>query len=634
MCGISGILGDLPNTLLNKSSMAMVSELAHRGPDHQGNWVEAGIALASARLAIVDPTVVANQPMDLPGLKTKMVFNGEIYNYRELRTFLENAGVMFRTSSDTEVVQKSLELMGSDALKHFNGMWAIAFWDPIKRQLLISRDRYGKKPIYWTVVNGIFYFSSEMKSFKVIGCKLKPNQNYFSKYLHNEGVDSGEDTPFEGVHSIPAGHNLEIKMGGTPTITKWWDPSANLDQPQNLNEALEEFHTLFIDAVKIRIPTDSKISVSLSGGLDSTAVLGAVDYSLKSINSSQIIEPLTLTLPGSRFDESGIAARTAKQFGLKIHSVKMEEFDIEASIKEAIWHQESLAWSPALLAFHHYYRGVAMSGAKVILEGHGSDEYLAGYPSFIRSEMYRKIKQLKLGRANFLLKKLAQTSNPVIGERNTLPKIMPIASMIRPFLGETWRQHSNSRETEQVYSLNQGIFKKSLIETWDRKVGFNSNFSGVKGDLDKAVQYSMLPQILRVFDRASMANSVESRAPFMDYRLIQLIFSLSQEQLVEGLGSKPFVREGLRDFLTPEVQRNLTKQGFAGDAPAWFTHQSTKQKLKDIISKDVFHETPFINHRAYADLVETSFSRDLDSIEINAIWKAYSFIVWHQMFVL
>jgi asparagine synthase (glutamine-hydrolysing) len=633
MCGISGVFGDLSQAELNLTSEKMISRLIHRGPDHQDSWVGDKIALSSARLAISDPTPQANQPMNLRGYSSKMVFNGEIYNHKAIRQNLMRGGVEFQTNSDTEVVQKSLELMGVQAINEFNGMWAIAFWDPNKRQLTLSRDRFGKKPIYWTYRNQKFYFSSEIKSFKDIVGHLKPNSNYFSRFLRNEGVDAGEESPFEGIYSVPAGHNLVVSENKAPILARWWNTLDNLSSNKPTKQVNEAFSELFTDAVRIRIPTDQLPAVSLSAGLDSSAVFGATSLVFQRENSKIPIQAYTLSLPGSELDESSTAENTAHNFGGNLSRITMKNPDFASTVRSATWHQESLAWSPSLLAFHHYYKGLSENGVRVILEGHGSDEFMAGYPSFVREEIFRKIKCLKFRQATILFNQFSQMSNPLLGESSNSQKYFPLSQMVRPFIGNSLIAHFPKRNSNHIFESNHKVFKIDLIRSTEEIPGYKSRLVGIKGDLDKAVHYSMLPQILRVFDRASMAHSVESRAPFMDYRLIQFIFSLSEAQLYQGLGQKPFVRVGLSQFLTQQVKENQVKRGFAGDVFNWFKNPSTIRQLEAISSEEAFKSTNFIDQQAYLDLVEKSKYRNLAPTEVTALWRAYSYIVWTQLYL-
>lgn len=390
MCGISGILdfaAPVPPTWIEGFTDALI----HRGPDGRGTWQDGPVALGHRRLAILDPTPAGACPMTVTspsGESLHITFNGEIYNFLELRRVLQDEGYPFRTETDTEVIAAAYHRWGADCLTRFNGMWAFAIWSPATQTLFLARDRYGVKPLYVQVQGTRVAFASEVKAFLALpGFQAQLNREAAHAFFANPTAYDGTrlDTALQGVMRMPPGHALTITPQGTTGFVRWWDPAAHVPVvPSRYDEQVDQWRALFLDAVRLRMRSDVAIGTSLSGGLDSSAVASAMAHVARG-GAGALTRCATdwqrtfiATFPGHDVDERAFADLVVDHTGARPTYWTFDPARAVADISDSVWALDDLSGAPAVPVLN-IYRTMRAHGVVVTLDGHGGDELLAGY---------------------------------------------------------------------------------------------------------------------------------------------------------------------------------------------------------------------------------------------------------------
>lgn len=632
MCGVAGVLTRFDEKHLDvRECESLTDAITHRGPDSRGIWSFNKISLGSVRLAIVDPVVESNQPMKSKDGRFILVFNGEIYNYELIRQELIQSGIVFQTKSDTEVVLESFIKWGVNSFEKFNGMWSIAIWDNFEEYLTCSRDRYGKKPFYWALDSGKFAFSSEIKSFISIGIDLIQDVGYFHTYFHGQGIDAYQTSPFKNIKSLPAGNFLTVNKNLEITSQSWW---KGISTSRSGLESKSVFRKTFQNAVEIRLPPNQKFAISLSGGLDSSAVASMtrhlMDSGVTEIQPSSVT-CYTVVLDNVQINELQDAQRTAEILGFNHEKVGVDFSNFRELVQEITWHQESLVWTSAAVSFRALYMAISADGNKVALEGHGSDEYLAGYPMYARFAMLDALKRLDMKNAYSYFSLLQDLSNQAVGEGKGGNQLVSEARNLISLSADCLNpQRRIARNLDNL----QGIFTDFFSNRAFEEVRYQSKFSGLQAKLDKALRYETLPQILRVFDRISMAESVESRMPFMDYRLIDTSFQAGQGAILNKTGSKALLRDALSDLIPQHILIQKRKQGFSGDENRWYRDQEVLSAFESIIKDGLIYEVPGIDPENYKKAVNKLRSSTHFPLLHKSVWLGFSYSIWYSLFIL
>ena len=386
MCGLIGTIGFKDDSKLN------LKTLSHRGPDSMGKWNsldnEFPVALGHTRLAILDLTAAGNQPLLTEDNRFVFVYNGEIYNFIELRSELESLGHVFKTKTDTEVFLKGLILEGPSFQLRCNGMWSFCLWDRKKKTALFGRDRFGKKPLFYSLIgNNKLVFASEMKGIYPFLNSIQPDEKINIYLQKSFCYESSEDCVIAGIKRLRPGHYAIYKNGKFES-QRWWNTLDHLeDVPNNYQEQVERWREIFLDAVKIRMRSDVRIGTALSGGLDSSAILSAMNY-LSNQKGSQTRETqdwqhsFCAHYPGSSLDEIKWARILTNAVNVPLQEVTIDPLNSGWSINEALYQVEdpNLTLPLPMLAT---YRAISNSGIKVTLDGHGADELFSGYDDLI-----------------------------------------------------------------------------------------------------------------------------------------------------------------------------------------------------------------------------------------------------------
>jgi len=579
MCGITGILHfDTKREATQSAIKKMNDVLSHRGPDGEGFFLKKNVALGHRRLAIID-LCTGEQPMYSADNKTIIVFNGEIYNYLELKEELILLGNKFITNSDTEVIINAYRTWGVDCQKHFNGMWAFALWDETLKQLFISRDRIGEKPLYYSQYDNSFIFGSEIKSIITYGVPNKQRSDMTELYLTLSFIPAPY-TFFEHIHQLMPGKYLLVNNNGV-TETTYWDV-PDISEKDLIKDKIfveTEFKRLFNDSVRIRMRSDVAFGAFLSGGLDSSCVVSTM-----SNYTSKPIETFTMGFTNKQYDERNLAKLVAEKYHTTHHEgmVSSENFD---GVLEKVLLQYDDPFGDASAIPTGQISNYAASYVKMVLTGDGGDEVLSGYTTY-QGEKFAKIYQ----QLPFQLRK-------------SLPEFARIAAT--PFRGNL-RYRLN--RIAKVLELSNQPFEKRLQsklayvspETLAQIISPNSNsisFFDYYEDVMKRCRFKdpfyklmyfqhkvTLPgDMLTKVDRMSMAYSIETRVPFLDHRIIELLFGVHQKIKTKTQINKIILRNAIANHSLPKELLTARKKGFGVPLRDWFKETNLNIKIRDLL---------------------------------------------------
>lgn len=588
MCGIFGCVGKISE----EKAWECIKRIEHRGPDAlQVKQLEA-VTLAHARLAIIDTTELANQPFSDETGRYWIVFNGEIYNYIELRKELQMTGYSFRTQSDTEVLLKAYMCWGEEVQNKCNGMWAAAIWDAKERKLFLSRDRFGVKPLYYYQDNNNFYFGSEMKCFFPVMKQREINYRLFDKNYDYFSFENGSDCTIKGIKKLLPG-NCAVYTEGTLHIKKWWNTLEHLiDVPQRYEEQVELFRELFLDACKIRMRSDVPLGTALSGGVDSSAVVGAMRY-LGNDNGVQKDwqHAFVASMPYATIDETMYAKSAADYIGVPLVEVPIHaRITPEEMMRDIYMCEDPIATIPRV--FLQTYHSIKNSGVSVSLDGHGADELFGGY-----------------------VFDLFYYGRKVIGEKDNISHLCKIYN-------ETCMNESRITEEEFIRRVR-------------KHGGIDGGVANHKLDVVNEILYvethrKTLPTLLRCYDRYSMANGVEIRMPFMDYRIVSFAFSVPAESKLKNGYLKSIVRDMAMPFMDEKVLHRKLKIGFNSPVTEWF-HGDLKEFLLDTVNSKDFYECELINPLLAKMSIQDFYGNDKREYSSGEkIWTAIAPYLWKK----
>ena len=553
MCGIFCCIGSR-----NDDIEECIQSLRHRGPDACHINRLDGAQLAHCRLSIIDTDSRSDQPMCDESKRFWIVFNGEIYNYVEIRNELEKKGYIFKTESDTEVLLKAYIEWGESFQNKCNGMWGLAIWDDKEKELFLSRDRFGVKPLYYYYSDEQLFVGSEMKSFfpimeqRTINYEIFDSKNWF-------GYESTSDCTIKEIKKIKAGHCARYSKG-VLREKRWWNTlDSVVDIPSEYDQQVECFRELFIDACRIRMRSDVPIGTALSGGVDSSAVAGCIKMiSLEAPNTSlqSLQNVFVASMPYSVIDETKYAELTANRLGIKIDKVIIHgDISPDELLKYMYLCEEPYITCP--IPFIQTYGEMKKRGIKVTIDGHGADELFGGYPF----DLFALVHELS---DDNLKKDIWKTYKSAVFPKSEI-----------------------SYEDFCEISSRKRIDNLSCDDRWDE-------FDGLNKTLYNEVHYITLPTLLRNYDRYSMSNGVEIRMPFLDYRIVAFAFSISWLSKIRCGFTKKIVRDMASPFLIPEVAIKPEKIGFNSPMTEWIRGDMKEFLLDTVHSRD-FIECDLIN---------------------------------------
>ncbi len=562
MCGILGQIGAGATVDVARFEQAL-DLLAHRGPDDRGVLSDGPALLGHRRLSILDLSPAGHQPMVEPDSGAAIVFNGEIYNYLELRRELTALGYTFRSNSDTEVLLRAFLHWGHDCLRRLNGMWAFAIWEPRNRRLFLARDRFGVKPLYYRL-DGSLCFASEPKAILHLfpGCRTVDTRTLAEFLAWGRLYVSGASF-YRGIGLLPPAHCAEYDAdSGAFRVWRYWDYPADRNLPaESWEHATEAFSALLDDAVRIRLRSDVPVGITLSGGLDSSAVLAA------SAKSAQTVLPcFTAVYDAAHRGEAQWAAIAAEPYGIQPIEVPAPKHQWTDLLTQIAWHMDGPGYSPAVFPLWTIMAEARRRGVPVLLEGQGADEALGGYPQYmtlaILAELGRAAASWSaapVGRALALSRGAARTfSARWLG--------LWLVRETFPFLKGWYRSQVGAASTlRNEYALPAGAGAKECPDRYRDRV--NNRLW-----MDHSAR--ILPGLLHYGDAVSMAHSIESRLPFMDYRLVEWLFSQPADIKLGDGRTKRILRDYQSRNQQARIAARVDKQGFPTPAEQWLAQDN------------------------------------------------------------
>jgi len=592
MCGIAGLL-TWDNAADTQIVRAMTDRLAHRGPDAAGVAALGPLALGHRRLSVIDVSQANNQPLYDRSGSLVIAYNGEIYNFREIRRELEQAGAAFQTQGDTEVILEAYKAWGERCLERFNGMFAFALWDAPRRRLFLARDRVGEKPLFYCELPaGGLVFASEPRALRAHPTALGAVDPVGLAHYLMLNYTLGNHSLRQGLKRLPPGHFLICEEGRPLAPRSYWDLAEayrNKRRFGSQDEAAEELLALIDDAVRLRLVSDVPLGAFLSGGVDSSAVAAAMAQALP---ASQV-HTFSMGFGIPSFDEVDTARAVANVLGLD-HKDRVVTPDPESTVQAMVWAaDEPLADTSAVPTY--LLAAFAREYVTVSLSGDGADECFAGYETYTADRLHRALSWLPRGlaRASF---RAADAVLPVSFSKVSLDY------KVRHFLAElhldfpqahaSWR---NILSPEAQRELMQPWWREAITtDEADPFPEFARHFEAVEGChyIDQAgyvdVKTWLADDILVKVDRSTMAHSLEARAPLLDHRLVEFAAALPADWKLKGLRKKYLLRESLRGRL-PDWVLDGRKQGFNAPVSHWFSGP-LRAFAQDALASPKLHE--------------------------------------------
>jgi asparagine synthase (glutamine-hydrolysing) len=623
MCGITGIFNPGGQPLGDKIISSMTDALAHRGPDGRGIFVEETIALGHRRLAILDTSNKGAQPMSSHDNRWVVVFNGCIYNFRELKIELQSLGHYFNSTTDTEIITEALSAYGPDVFKRFDGMFAIAAWDREKKELWLSRDRYGIKPLYYTYVNNKFLFASEIKAFlKHPDFKVEVDSNALNEYFTFQNLFSFR-TLFKNVALIPPANTIRLNSASAKIYhSSWWDYDfSSPDEGLGFEESVTETKRLFENAVTRQMVADVPVGSYLSGGMDSgsvAAIAGAQVPRLYTFTCG--FDMSEVTGVEANYDERRDAELMANHFKTEHYEQVINAGDIKWSLPKVIWHLEDLKVG---MSYPNYYISrLASKFVKVCLQGTGGDELFGGYPwryyrvfnSISRDDFFEQYYQF-------------------------WQRLVPDGQRKKLF------QPATSSQID--FSEPRTIFEKVFL--FNDKLKYDSPENHIQNSLYFEIK-TFLPGLLMVGDKLSMANGLEERFPFLDNALVDFAQRVPVRHKLANLEAmkridenepnkrkmyqsfndgKNVLRQAMQGFI-PEKIINREKQGFSAPDESWYRGENADY-VKELLLNKRTVSSEFIDPAYMKQIIDEHINQHINHRLL--IWSFMSFEWWCRIFL-
>lgn len=610
MCGIAGFVD---TTLSDGSSLLdkMLQKIAHRGPDARSSYIDQSTYLGHNRLSIIDLSTAANQPMHLH--EFSIVYNGEIYNYIELKKELTSEGCNFTTGSDTEVILHAYKQWGQQCINRFVGMWAFAIWDKKKGELFCSRDRFGIKPFYYILKNNRFYFASECKALQVSPVfSAAINEQQVSRGLQIGWVTYEDETYFKEIKALPAAHNLVFNTHtATLQTNRYWKLQTGTNTSLTFEEKKQTFYKLFADSIQLHMRSDVPVASCLSGGLDSSAIVSMV----QKLHPRTPYKTFSIFYDGKNdVDERPFVKEVlAKYQAVEPYYFSPKESEIKEHFHHALYHADVPATGSSFISQYFLMKLIAENGIKVVLDGQGADEYLAGYMHTYYRFVADLLKKLNVLKALSLTKKV--TANQHLSALKTFSHFGK--SLLSLFNNE-----------QSLYSFEYKNYHPFLYNGNSTSPFFLSEVEGNKTDnfLFQLMQHTSLPSLLHYEDRNSMAFSVESRVPFLDHRLVEFCFTLLNEDKANGIFTKWIMRNALAGILPDAITWRTDKKGFVTPGE----NKWLRGPLSHLLQSD-FNSLSFLKADKVKAVIE-SYKKGNNKHAL-LVWRLATLAYWKNNFV-
>ena len=622
MCGIAGVI-DRRRPVARPVLEAMADAVAHRGPDDHGVFLGGAVGLAHRRLSIID-LAAGHQPMRAGSCT--IVFNGEIYNYLELRRELVSRGHRFSSDSDTEVILRLYLEHGADCVALLNGMFAFLLHDPHRDRLLVARDHFGIKPLYYHQSDGLLAYVSEMKSlWRHPDITPRPDYEGIKEYLTLQYV-LGDRTMFQDVYKVLPGHFqvVDLKTGAIST-TRYWEPDFSVREDRSEDQLAEELRALLADSVRLQIRSDVPVGAHLSGGMDSSIV---------SLLASEHIEPLS-TFTGSfaegpAFDETRHARTVADVCSAQAHEVVVTDRDFVDLFPSLVYHMDEPAAGPGVLPQFVVSR-LAASRVKVVLGGQGGDEIFGGYARYVVAYLEQALKGAML--------ETNEEGEHIVSLASIIPNLPHLRSYV-PMLQQFWRQGVFEPMDRRYFRLvdrsgrSLSLYTRDFRDSYEHEAVFARfqdlfNHPDTLSYYNKMTHYDLmanLPALLQVEDRVSMANSLESRVPLLDYRVVDLVAAAPPILKFRGGEMKYILKRAVRDLVPASILDRKDKMGFPVPLHMWKDGPAGAM-IRDLLSSSA------ARHRGLFDPAEVEKLIEYEGAFSRRLWGLTNLELWFQTFI-
>jgi len=602
----------------------MNGALKHRGPDDQSTYMDELVTLGHRRLSIIDLSPAGRQPKCNEDESVWIVFNGEIYNFQEIRSVLEKAGHRFSSNTDTEVIIHAYEEWGEGCVERFNGMWAFAIYDKNNDKLFLSRDRFGVKPLYFCRTERGLIFSSEIKGILEHPIVRAAHDKTVYDFLVLGFADHQPQTFFQGIERLMPGENMVYSLSsGDLERVKWYDPdekaesikkSKKLSEKISEKSAAERIRSLFIDSVRYRLISDVPVGSCLSGGIDSSSIV----HAMRSISKKKEIKTFSMVFPGKKLDESSYINEVVAGTGVEPHNITPTSEDLQADLLDLIKTQEEPFGSLSIYGQYKVMELAHKNGMKVLLDGQGSDEIFAGYFIYYKYYLFESLLHFQMNEA----RKTAKRMKNRLSDMLLFPAMTILSSLglSQGFLRNLWL----SRQRHLA-----GVEKIELANPLTDR-GFDLN-RALRSDLTR---YS-IPQLLRYEDKNSMRWSIETRVPFLDYRLVEYAMSLPSCCKIRKGTTKYILRKALRGLVPERILNRKDKIGFAAPDDDWLRSPNFMKTAREIFESASFKSRRYWKSEEVMHMLEEQNGeggkgrKDHSSV----LWRIINVELWLRAFV-
>ncbi|MFH0861092.1 MAG: asparagine synthase (glutamine-hydrolyzing) [Candidatus Altiarchaeota archaeon] len=602
MCGICGF-----NWTGNEKIRLMMEKLHHRGPDDDGVLAGRNVTLGHRRLSIIDLSELGHQPMNDSAGRYTIVYNGEVYNFEELRESLKRRGYKFVSDTDTEVVLYAYIEYGEKSLDMFNGMFAFCIYDREKDSLFLARDRFGIKPLYYFFDGTRFIFSSEIPAILVHDIKTKPNKRVIRDFLLYDITDHTDETFFEGIRIFPKGHCATFNLNANKLkIKKWWVNDFSRKSNIEYNTAVNEFRELLRDSVNIRLISDVPVGTCLSGGIDSSAIACLINDSKKTE-----ITTFSAVFPGFSRDESHYMDTVCGVTGMKNERTYPTAETIRDDLFEFVKAHGEPVPGPAPYSSYCVFKLAKNDNVTVLLNGQGADELLAGYHYFYGFYLKGLLKRLALKRFLFELLSLLHSRESKLALLSLIYLNMP-------------------RRLQRNYFARKSNINKNLLKA--RGTDFFEKYyscSNLKDTLKFHIEHK-LEHLLKWEDRNSMAHSREARVPFLDYRIVKFIQRMPEEYIIRMGLTKSILRDAMREVIPSLILDRKDKIGFDTPEDEWLREENMKNLVYNLFVDNDPASIDYIDIKKTRAIIANHTSKKVN--EGRMLWRTLFLEMWLKTF--
>lgn len=602
MCGIAGIIHKNQMPVAVSDLQRMVDAVAHRGPDGEGIALFGPVGLGHRRLSILDLSDAGKQPMAYGESGLTIIHNGEIYNYRELRDELKTRGYVFHSDSDTEVILAAFDAWGEDCVTRFNGMWAFAIHDARRQRLFCSRDRFGVKPFYYIDTGELFAFGSEIRQLLPLLPQTVAHRSSIETFLITQGSELGEDTFFSSVRRLAAGHSLGYDLkDGTYRIRSYY----SIQRRENItaldrDSAAEAFHALLTDSVSLRLRSDVKVGTCLSGGLDSSTVATIA----ASLYGGVAFAAITAVSEQHTNNEAHFAGEIAAHSKLDWYQVCPSYEDFVDALPAVVRAQEEPFGGPSINMQYAVMQTARQHGIPVLLDGQGGDELLLGYERYYTTAIRTMLRERGL--------KPTLAELALIRRHNSKMNRLNLAKYL---LGVS------SASLRYAYYRYQHRYLQSLPPLPSHLAAVSDAAGDAWAMQSLDVTTNNLPILLRYEDKNSMAWGVETRLPFLDYRMVEFALSLPTDYKIHEGWTKWILRRAMQGRMPDSITWRKNKFGFEAPEQLWLPQHDTVMRAAIMAS-------PLLRELAQMQKLETLYPR----MDYRSRFRLYSIALWEQAF--